>query len=353
MARALARDVARFVILLGEFDAAEGWRASGSLACWQWLALRCGMSVKTAREQVRVARALRSLPAITAAFSSGELSYSKVRALTRMATATSDAVMVSIGTRNTASQLDAMARGHRLASADADPARRDRLRGLYSYFDEDGMMVVVARLRPEDGQRCMTKVDEVAATLSTDSPAGESDETEEYPSPRARARADAFVALVADGGSAGARRDERRPLVVVHAGNGERLEGGPPIARSTAQRLGCDGSALAVVDHKCGMTHSVGRTTRVVPRGMRRRLWLRDGGCRFPGCFATSADAHHIRHWLDGGETSMDNLVLLCRRHHRYVHELGFRIEKAPEGLCFRRPDGLSVTGPPEETRAS
>ncbi len=78
---------------------------------------------------------------------------------------------------------------------------------------------------------------------------------------------------------------------------------------------------------KSGSVLNVGRKTRTVPPAIRRALDHRDGGCRFPGCGLRFCDAHHIKHWADGGETRLDNLVLLCRRHHRTVHEDGFRVE--------------------------
>jgi hypothetical protein len=90
---------------------------------------------------------------------------------------------------------------------------------------------------------------------------------------------------------------------------------------------------------------SVGRKTRVVPQAIKRALWARDKGCRFPGCRHTRyVDAHHIEHWSAGGETSLENLMLLCSRHHALVHEGGFRIEKDyRDRWFFRRPDGRAV----------
>ena len=89
---------------------------------------------------------------------------------------------------------------------------------------------------------------------------------------------------------------------------------------------------------------------------IRRALKRRDGGCRFPGCTCTRfVDAHHIRHWADGGETSMNNLVLLCRRHHRLVHEEGFGVQAASSGAAwFTRPDGTLIPpGPDPRSRGN
>ncbi|MGK2927330.1 MAG: HNH endonuclease signature motif containing protein, partial [Lysobacterales bacterium] len=95
---------------------------------------------------------------------------------------------------------------------------------------------------------------------------------------------------------------------------------------------------------------SVGRKTRSIPPAIRRALRRRDGGCRFPGCCATRyVDAHHIHHWADGGETRMDNLVLLCRRHHRLVHEGGFGLKVAiGGGFRFTEPNGTLLPNAPD-----
>jgi hypothetical protein len=123
------------------------------------------------------------------------------------------------------------------------------------------------------------------------------------------------------------------------------LEHGPFIHPETARRLACDASVVAYVEDSDGATLSIGRRSRSVPPWMHRALRRRDGGCRFPGCTNTKhVDAHHVRHWADGGETALDNLILLCRHHHRLVHEHGFRCEPDGEGdFRFARPDGTAL----------
>jgi 5-methylcytosine-specific restriction endonuclease McrA len=94
-----------------------------------------------------------------------------------------------------------------------------------------------------------------------------------------------------------------------------------------------------------GRVVEVGARTRTVPPALRRALDHRDRGCRFPGCGLRFAEAHHVRHWAHGGPTALSNLALLCRRHHRAVHEDGYTIERLPDGaLAFRRPDGSAAT---------
>ncbi|CAN5434303.1 hypothetical protein BH20ACT15_BH20ACT15_00970 [soil metagenome] len=143
-----------------------------------------------------------------------------------------------------------------------------------------------------------------------------------------------------------------RAQVVVHVDAGAlagptesparcELEDGAPVAPETARRLSCDAGRVEILEGADGPL-DVGRRTRTVPAAMRRALSSRDGGCRFPGCENRRwTDAHHIVHWAQGGETSAENLVQLCRRHHRLVHEGGFGVDRGLRGeLRFWRPDG-------------
>src|SRR5262249_37832270 len=119
------------------------------------------------------------------------------------------------------------------------------------------------------------------------------------------------------------------------------LEGGAHVPAGTSQRLACDASRVVMRHDADGRIIEVGARTRTVPPALRRALQHRDKGCRFPGCGLPFGQGHHIRHWALGGPTTLSNLALLCRRHHRAVHEEGYQIERARSGeLVFRRPDG-------------
>ena len=130
--------------------------------------------------------------------------------------------------------------------------------------------------------------------------------------------------------------------VVVHVQAADlegRTELGDGISAEVSRRLLCDAGVVRMLEDEMGKTIDVGRKTRTIPAALRRALDARDGGCRFPGCTnRIFTDAHHVEHWLDGGETSLDNTVLLCRRHHRYLHEHGFSLEREGERLVFRDP---------------
>jgi hypothetical protein len=116
------------------------------------------------------------------------------------------------------------------------------------------------------------------------------------------------------------------------------MENGPHVSAETSRRIACDSSVLRVDENKNGEPLAIGRKSRSIPPAMRRALRMRDEGCRFPGCTNDKfVDGHHIEHWADGGETNLNNLVLLCRRHHHLVHEGGFSCEKAASGeLIFK-----------------
>ena len=142
-----------------------------------------------------------------------------------------------------------------------------------------------------------------------------------------------------------------RPHVVVtmdiaslerRAGRRLDLEDVGRIDGETARRLACDSTVSRVITGAASQPLDVGRKTKVVPPALRRAVAVRDGGCAFPGCDRPSSwcDAHHVDHWADGGTTSIDNLVLLCRRHHRLVHHRRFTVEMTDERPQFFRADG-------------
>jgi hypothetical protein len=127
------------------------------------------------------------------------------------------------------------------------------------------------------------------------------------------------------------------------------LEDGPHVTAETSRRICCDAGISPLITGKNSEPLSIGRKTRAIPAPMRRALQARDQGCRFPGCTHKHfIDGHHIRHWADGGETRLDNLVLLCRYHHRLVHEGGFGCERSATGqLVFRdqRNEIIGISG--------
>jgi hypothetical protein len=309
-----------------------------------WIAWRCGLTPRTARDHVRIARRLEELPFIHEAFARGELSYAKVRALTRVADAGNEGELLELARHATASQLERAIRAYRRVTLDEAAAAQAAAYFVFSWGD-DGSLFFKGQLAPEDGAVFLQALNAAHDRLRERRRGTEGGSAE----PRAT-NAEAIAAM-ADLALSGAERSGGdRYQVVVHVDAPaltDRNDGccgvadGPSIAPETAQRLACDCSIVEVTERE-GETVSIGRKTRVVPVPMHRALRARDAGCRFPGCENRRfVDAHHIRHWAQGGETRLDNLVLLCRRHHRLIHEGGYSVERLPQDeLCFRDPWG-------------
>jgi Domain of unknown function (DUF222)/HNH endonuclease len=334
----------RWLELVGELDRRGSWADWGCASCAEWLAWRCALLPRAAREHVRVARRLPGLPLVHAAFARGELSYAKVRALTRVAEADSEAELLRLARVLTAAQLERAVRVYRRVTAsEANALHADA--HLVTCWDEDGSLVIHGRLAPEDGALFVLALDRARAALSE--AVRERGSAEPRPGPTS---AEALVAVADAALACGHDRSSGdRYQVVVHvdadtlANDGEggcALADGPSIAPETARRLACDASVVGISERN-GKTMRVGRKTRTIAPALRRALSARDRRCRFPGCENHRfVDVHHIRHWAHGGPTKLDNLVLLCRRHHRLVHEGGYRID---ERLRFYDPWGKHI----------
>jgi len=427
-----------FLAALAGSDRHRDWEKEGFGSCAEWLAWRTGITRGTANEKVRAARALEDLPLISEAMARGELSFSKVRAITRVATPDNEAELLDFARAGSAANLERLVRGWKTLSR-FDEQRAERIRHsrrCFSVFpDEDGMYVVRGRLDPEVGAALMRAIEAASDALfaggsrrSDERRGGEerqrpeerrSDEAKrshEAPEP-AQLRADA-VGLLAEralaagfgngfgftggfgagsgtgnevgsrvGNGTGPGAGDAAPVsgsraeryqVVLHveaatlAEEGDpglsELEDGTRVSAETARRLACDASRVEV-RHESGSVASsakgspngsangsahgsvldVGRKTRTIPPALRRALDARDRGCRFPACGLRFTDAHHIVHWADGGETKLDNTVLLCRTHHRRVHEGGYRvcIDRAGQVVFFTPRGGALFEAPP------
>ncbi len=362
LAAGIAATSARWLLLIGEYDARDGWWTwHGVKSAADWVSWRCAVAPRAAREQVRVARALRELPVITAAFCAGELSYSKARALTRVATADSEEELLEIARHATAAQLERILAGYRRATTD-DAERARRLRFFDHHWDQDGSLRFEGSLPPEEGALLLRALEAGLDLLREQfrDEAGENGEENGSAEPfsereqeRERPRQSDALGLLAEtflaNGPAELRGGERFQVILHSRADGRfHLADGPALPAATAERLGCDSSVVALTERD-GEPLSVGRRTRTVPAAIRRALEARDGGCRFPGCESRRfLDAHHVHHWAAGGETSQRNLVLLCRRHHRLVHEGGYSLGLGPSGeLEIRAPDGRRIEARP------
>jgi len=350
--------------LIREFDEREGWSGPGLRSCAHWLNWKIGLSLGAAREKVRVAHALKVLPMISDDFRQGRISFSKVRAMSRVATPETEEYLLMIARHGTASHVEKLVsqfrKVKRIEAMEAEEQRHD-LRELDWHVDDDGSYVFKARLTPEQGER-VVKAIESAMDEEFEERKNVSAETSDRPAidpasdPVAQRRADA-LARVAEGflgGEAGTSGGERTTIqlhtdadTLRRDGEGaeSRLDSGANVSAETSRRLACDCAVVHWHEENTGETLNIGRRTRSIPPAIRRALQKRDHGCRFPGCTAHKhVDAHHIEHWADGGETKMDNLVLLCRHHHRLVHEGGYGVRMTGKGTPkFTDPTGRTI----------
>ncbi len=229
-------------------------------------------------------------------------------------------------------------------------------------WEEDGSLRLRGRLPADQGALLVKAIEIVSDHLRVEEPANVSAEAPAAGSIGA-SRADA-LASIADGALAGTtagRTGGDRVQLVVHidadalagdAGGRCELDRGPALSRATARRLACDASVVRI-DERDGAPLSLGRKTRSISPALRRALRARDGGCRFPGCTNDRfVDAHHVKHWADGGRTELVNLVHLCTHHHRLLHEGGFSVRSSPGGAFeFRTPTGRVLRAAPRPAR--
>jgi hypothetical protein len=361
---------------------------------------------------LRVAHALPGLPKITSAFEKGEISYSKVRALTRIATPETEEILLQIARHGTASHVEKVVRSYRRADPEREielANKRHEGRYLTTCHDDDGNLVIRGKLPPELGARFTKALDAAVDALAEEDrgekvvrgqPHGRAGEngapaetTEACPpvsiSPTSihrdsfeacppvststargtfgQRRADALV-LLADTALAAKMKGRRAAdthQIVVHvdaevladpgADGRCNLEDGSHVSAETCRRLACDAAIVTMLEDSEGNPLSVGRRRRTVPPSIRRALESRQGGCEFPGCHHTRfLEAHHIRHWADGGETSLENTALLCGFHHRQLHEGGFRMTREAGGeLTFITKYGWTVERVPPSPKGS
>lgn len=366
----IAAAEAQWLRWLGEYCVREGWASWGCSGPAQWLSWRCAMSLSTARDKVRVAMALRDLPTIAARFSEGRLSYSKVRALTRVATPATDQNLAELGVAATGAQLDVIVRERKKALG-ADQAAQSAWsqRSWRGRVDGEETMVFTLRVPAHDADRVQAAVRREVDTLIADQLERTPDQSrQEFIDSRG-----GWAAMCADAAQAlliGTARCDELPIVDVDLivdtdhdpvpaassearpadePTAEALVGGRSVAPAVGHRLCCDARVAALVEDSRGSVLGSGRRTRVVSRKLRRALQRRDRGhCRFPGCGATRhLHAHHIIHWINGGATELDNLILVCTFHHHVLHEGGWNVDAATH--AFVRPDGTAVDPTPSE----
>lgn len=342
--RACAASAERLDVIL-EIDEEQLWRRDGATSTSAWLAGRLKLARSTTREWVRVARALRGLPAIRRAFRGERLSWDQLRPVTKFASPETDELWARRAPLMRPAGLWQEVRRHEQVVREQEEATHRRRYLRLDWDPERPVLYLEGMLSAEQGTALESALRRSAEQVEVEADAVD---------PHGARLADALVGSVSAPGKPGASPS---PVVVVHTA-AELLAGVPAaqnphlaetaagvrLSEEAVRRLACHAQVEWVLE-KEGRPVGVGRKMRTVPPGLMRLLQHRDRGCRFPGCERRQwIKAHHLRHWAKGGATDLDNLVLLCHAHHRLVHEGGWRVRGHPaRELSFFRRDGTPL----------
>ncbi|MGW8813183.1 HNH endonuclease [Gordonia terrae] len=375
---------ADFLELVAELDGRESWRGPGIHSLAHWLSWKAGIAPRTAHEQVRVAKAIRGLPLIGNAFGEGRLSYSKVRALTRVATPEREQELVNLALSCTASQLDRAVRA--MGQIDRNRGVEDESRppvestGKWKW-NSDGSLSVSLRLSPLDGARFLAgtvraEYERTRTCDDPDLPSAESvprntePDSEKVPSRRrdlwrqVPSNVAPAVVAMADMVHDGISMPDLAPSaeILIHAGEGvasAHLDDGPGLSEVEVDEARCGASTREVVSRRIAgqpgklALLGVGRRKRSPNKALVRALFVRDRCCQTPGCGRTRhLHAHHVRFWSAGGRTDPDNLILLCGSCHRSLHRGEFSITAHGEQrFTFHGPDGVEIEVAPPTSK--
>jgi hypothetical protein len=366
----LAAAICRWLLLVADFDGRDGAYAFGLASTAQWLSFHCGLAHRTALDHVRVARALAGFPRIAEEMAAGRLSYSQARAIARTAQPGEQRLvedLLEVARHGTVAQLEVIVRGLRTVEHNEHPSEQADREYVARRWGDDSMWALAVKLDPERGALVDAALDKIA-------------QAEELSKPQALVRlAEIALAALNDANNPPrALRGEEHAAVVIHldanrlaadvnevadvadvaadrdARSAERvrpaarLDKGPGLPNNVVQRLLCDGRVRTLLT-KDEHVLDVGRTHRLVTRKQYRALLRRHNGhCAHPGCPNTEKlHAHHAIPWLLGGPTDLDNLILLCERHHLALHDGAYRIRKLGGGVFrFETLDGVDLAHP-------
>jgi uncharacterized protein DUF222/HNH endonuclease len=347
----IASGEARLVIALGSFDNANAAVSYGYDSTAAWLAWRCEMAPGTAREYVRIARALRALPSIAAALEHGRVGFARVRAITRIATAATQDEWLLLAGAHSAAELEAIVRDRRAAAMVADPSLQAEHRRLRTRWTSSGMLGVEALLPAVDG----AILDRALAAAAADTAVSEETDQDLNGAPLPdRKRADALVAMARAylAGNRGAAPESERYAVLIHLDGmtGEaRLHDGPTLPSETFAPL-LSSAKIFLADREGRLAPA----PRRLSRAMRRAILFGRPECGYPGCHnSVHVDIHHKIQQARGGSHGKENLVPLCSAHHRAVHRLGLTLSYDEGGrIQAHTPDGTLINELPNPLRA-
>lgn len=331
--------LAKVCDLIRVVDVRQSWMDDGARNLTDWVSAKLRARHVTAARLVRVSRRIGDLPRLTEAFAAGQLSLDQVDAISRIATAETEEVLIENAAGMTSAALDRLVRRQRGVTAEEAETVWERRRLVREWNLDESELKFHGRLPGDQGrildQAIDSRVDEMGPNPESN-----------FFDPVETRSADALTELAATNGDAGSTPTQLNVFadleaLTTHDQGNAYLDNTAPMSNETAQRLACDATVETIIRDGERIV-GIGRRSRRVPGWLRRLVYERDGNqCRRPGCSNTRwLQVHHIVPWAQGGPTDLDNLILLSGHHHRFVHERRWHITGPPDNLVFRRPDG-------------
>jgi hypothetical protein len=358
---------ATYLAVVGEFEHRGVHHAEGAVSASSALEHRHGRDGRQLRREATVAAKLRRLPLAAKTLAAGRITADHVEVLTRAMTSRTHDAVVADEPRLVAMaeglDVDRYRRALRHWKAHADPDGTDPGDGSPSEWTMSTSIGGTAFSRGRFGSEAGATIGRAVAAMLDELHRDGDPDTDS--APIAQRRADALVELCRRGANltpddAPIRRT--RPQIVVTIDHDNLLHGigvgetdtGHDLSATAVRRLACDAEIIAAVFATDSELLDLGRRARLVSPAQRLALVMRDRGCAFPSCDRPPGwcDAHHIDHWIHGGPTDLDNLVLLCSRHHHLLHEGGWTVRRSAARLEFTGPDGrIAPDRPPTPGR--
>jgi hypothetical protein len=330
-----------------EFAATDAWEEDGSASAIDWIRFNCHLTSVAAADRIAVGESLQGMPRSVEAALNGEIGFAHLKAMARTADAVGDRFdesgLLEKARENSPGKFHFICQHYRHAADrkgyEAEQNELVEKRKLTISTCEDGAVLVNGVLDPVGGAALITAIEPLARKSGA-----HDDRSLE------RRRADALVELASGGGSQAQIQvtSSIETLLGLVGAPGAEMEFSLPVSSTTMERLACDSGIARVLLDSESTVIDVGRSKRVVSEPARRALTARDGHCRWPGCDrpASWSAAHHVVHWIHGGTTDLDNLILLCHRHHRMVHEGGWQIVRGDDGRMLTIPPTVTFGRP-------
>ena len=333
--------------LAAEFAKRNKYDDDGFVSPIDWMRFNGHVTSGAAANSVAVGEAIQRMPESVEAMAGGEIGFAHLTVMARTAEALGDrfdeSALIEKARENSPGKFHYICTHYRhaadpkqYAEEESEQVQQRRLR-LSRWID--GTVILSGQLDPEGGAVVLTRL----GTLARKTGAHDDRDLEQR-------QGDALVELAAGGGSQAQIQvtSSIETLVGLAGASAADLDLSLPISSKAVERLACDSNISRILLDSDSMVIDVGRSKRVVSEPTRRALWVRDGSCRWPGCdrAASLTSAHHLVHWMRGGATDLDNLVLLCRRHHWMVHEGDWQIVRDEDGNLLTIPPTVTF-GPP------